>query len=122
MATDILEGYALSPQQERVWVLQQGAQGLPYRAQCAVRVDGPLDLQVFTTALQQVVERHEMLRTTFQRGVIVLFPTHIGQSSNMLFISKSSEALPSYSTAQDLLAMRLPVASFQLDLEKPPLS
>jgi amino acid adenylation domain-containing protein len=65
MTSDMMEGYPLSPQQERVWLLQQGEPGMPYRAQCAIHIEGPLDLQVFTTAMQQVVERHEMLRTTF---------------------------------------------------------
>src|SRR5512145_2560421 len=77
MATEMMEGYGLSPQQERLWLLQQGESALPYRAQCAVRVAGPLDLQVFTTALQQVIERHEMLRTTFQRVPGMTFPVQV---------------------------------------------
>jgi amino acid adenylation domain-containing protein/FkbM family methyltransferase len=61
---EIVEGFRLSPQQERLWLLQQGGSS-PYRAQCAVRVEGDLDLASLQAALHVVVNRHEILRTTF---------------------------------------------------------
>ena len=85
MTTDMLEGYALSPQQERVWLLQQGEPGMPYRAQCAIRIAGLLDLQVFTTALQQVVERHEILRTTFYGLPGMTLPVQVIGTTASLF-------------------------------------
>lgn len=77
MMSDMMEGYPLSPQQERVWLLQQGEPGMPYRAQGAIRIEGSLDLQVFTTALQQVVERHEILRTTFHSVPGMTLPVQV---------------------------------------------
>ena len=55
------EGFHLSPQQKNGWSLQQ----TQYRAFSVIRVDGPLKVQVLESALNTVVERHEILRTTF---------------------------------------------------------
>lgn len=58
------EGFRLSPQQEHLWSLQQAGHAAPYRAQCEVLIDGPLDLELFEAALRGVFARHEILRTT----------------------------------------------------------
>jgi len=67
MPTEIIEGFRLSPQQEHLWLLQQDspAEPCPYRAQCAVLIEGNLDIEVLKVALQDIVNRHEILRTTF---------------------------------------------------------
>jgi hypothetical protein len=61
----MIEGFRLSPQQRHVWSLQQAGHLPSYRVGCAVRVDGPFELKVFEAALRDVVERHEIFRTTF---------------------------------------------------------
>lgn len=58
------DAFKLSPQQKRLW-LQPDQRA--YRAQCAIAIDGPLDVERLKRAVQQIVERHEILRTTFQR-------------------------------------------------------
>src|SRR5688500_2974686 len=60
---ELLEGYQLSPQQERLWLLQQDCSA--FRAQCVVMLEGRLDATALDDALQTVVERHEILRTVF---------------------------------------------------------
>jgi len=65
MQTDVLEGFQLSPQQRHLWSLQQGGDELPYHAQCAVLIEGSLNLQVLRAALRDVSDRYEILRTTF---------------------------------------------------------
>lgn len=60
------EGYRLSPQQQHLWQLHNGDASQPYRAQCAVSIEGKLDVKALQPALEQVVNRHEILRTTFQ--------------------------------------------------------
>ncbi len=62
-----IEGFRLSPQQSHLWRLQPDAGAVPYRAHCTVCIDGPLDIARLQAALAQLVERHELLRTTFQR-------------------------------------------------------
>jgi amino acid adenylation domain-containing protein len=64
MATQI-EGYRLSPLQKHLWLLQQD--GSAYLSQCVIRLDGELDEEKLKEAVQSVVERHQILRTTFQR-------------------------------------------------------
>ena len=74
MQTTVIEGVPLSPQQRHLWSLQQtGGDELPYRAQCAVLIEGSLDLQVLRAALRDVSNRYEILRTTFRcpRGMTV---------------------------------------------------
>ncbi|HAG82191.1 MAG TPA: non-ribosomal peptide synthetase, partial [Cyanobacteria bacterium UBA12227] len=61
-----IEGFSLSPQQERLWLLQQTRNSQPYRAQCAVLIEGNLNTQLLELALQKTVEKHEILRTNFQ--------------------------------------------------------
>ncbi|HYP40810.1 MAG TPA: condensation domain-containing protein, partial [Chloroflexia bacterium] len=70
-----IEGFRLSPQQRQLWACRQRShaeQGAPatrrapYRAECAIAIKGNLDPHVLYAALGRLVERHEVLRTTFQ--------------------------------------------------------
>ncbi|MGE5321731.1 MAG: amino acid adenylation domain-containing protein, partial [Actinomycetota bacterium] len=63
--TAAIQGYRLSSQQERVWLLEQ-AEGSPTcRVRCDVLIQGPLDRHRLEAALADVVARHEILRTSF---------------------------------------------------------
>lgn len=58
--------FPLSFAQQRLWLLEQLVPGLPmYNMSGFVRFSGPLDRQAVKQCLAAVVERHEMLRTTF---------------------------------------------------------
>ena len=61
----VVEGYQLSPQQTRIWWLQQADGGQAYRAQSAVLMEGDLDLGTLKAAISEVVNRHEILRANF---------------------------------------------------------
>lgn len=65
MENRTIEGFRLSPQQKHLWSLQQGSQA--YLAQCAVRLEGNLQAEALRAALETVIDRHEILRTTFAR-------------------------------------------------------
>jgi amino acid adenylation domain-containing protein len=65
MQKEIIEGFQLSPQQKHLWLLCGNDRGTVYRAQCAVRLDGPLDERVLREAVKNVVRRYEILRTSF---------------------------------------------------------
>jgi amino acid adenylation domain-containing protein/non-ribosomal peptide synthase protein (TIGR01720 family)/FkbM family methyltransferase len=65
MSQELIEGFRLSPQQQRLWTAQAG--GRAFMAQCAVDIKGPLDSASLREALREVVARHEALRTTFQQ-------------------------------------------------------
>jgi amino acid adenylation domain-containing protein len=62
----IIEGFRLSPQQSRLWLLQQDSQASPYYAQSTVLLEGKLNAQMLKAALDRLVQRHEILRTTFR--------------------------------------------------------
>jgi amino acid adenylation domain-containing protein len=67
MASANSMGFRLSPQQKHLWSLQKSDCKSPYRAQCAVLISGNLDRAVLKEALRQVVNRHEILRSSFHR-------------------------------------------------------
>jgi amino acid adenylation domain-containing protein len=61
-----IDGFRLSPQQEHLWLLHQQGGGPTYRAQCAISIEGELDTNRLRAALDEVVQQHEILRTTFR--------------------------------------------------------
>jgi amino acid adenylation domain-containing protein len=58
-----VQGYRLSPQQRRLWLLQRGA---IFPAQCVILLEGELNEQALQEALHNVIRRHEILRTAFR--------------------------------------------------------
>jgi amino acid adenylation domain-containing protein len=65
MPTETLSGFRLSPQQERLWHLQQT--GFAYGAFCAVEIEGALDINDLKAAVQDSVNCHDSLRSHFHR-------------------------------------------------------
>jgi len=63
----LVQGFRLSPQQNHLWSLLQSNQGEAFHARCAVLIEGSLDTDLLKSALDDVVNRHEILHTTFQR-------------------------------------------------------
>src|ERR1044071_8091362 len=60
-----IEGFQLSPQQRRLWRLSGGCVDSIYRSHCSINIEGPLDVDVLREAFQEVITRHEIVRTTF---------------------------------------------------------
>ncbi|MFK7033461.1 condensation domain-containing protein, partial [Flavobacterium oreochromis] len=61
------ESYPLTPSQQRLWVLSQlegGSQA--YNMPAVVRLKGELDIINFEKAFQELIARHEILRTCFR--------------------------------------------------------
>ncbi|HVN78384.1 MAG TPA: amino acid adenylation domain-containing protein [Terriglobia bacterium] len=61
---DVMQGYRLSPKQKNLWQKRSGPQA--FRAQCAIQITGNLRVAALMEAVQEVVVRHEILRTVFQ--------------------------------------------------------
>jgi len=81
-----IEGFRLSPQQKRLWLLQQAGHSQPYRAQCAVLIEGNLNTDTLEAAIQKVVERHEILRTNFQDLPGMNLPLQVIADNSLLAI------------------------------------
>src|SRR5215217_2335831 len=64
MSEEIVHGYRLSPQQKRLWHLQDTHRGA-FWSRCAVKMAGLVDQERLESAIYRVVEEHEILRTTF---------------------------------------------------------
>jgi amino acid adenylation domain-containing protein len=59
--------FPLSFAQQRLWFLDQLEPGNPlYNNPAAIRLTGPLDLTALEQVLNEIVRRHEILRTTFR--------------------------------------------------------
>src|SRR5439155_15533509 len=57
---------ALSFAQQRLWFLAQLEPNSPlYTIPALIRLDGPLDVPALQRSLNEIVRRHEVLRTTF---------------------------------------------------------
>jgi amino acid adenylation domain-containing protein len=74
---DATEGFRLSPQQKCLWSLQQIAGGDRYRAFRTISVDGPLQREALERAISSIVQRHEILRTTFHRAPGIKTPFQV---------------------------------------------
>src|ERR1051325_9289091 len=60
-----IEGFRLSPQQKRVWLLEQAGGSQAYRSVCVLYIEGELDQEKLQAAWQEVVARNEILRTVY---------------------------------------------------------
>ncbi|MGC1676242.1 MAG: amino acid adenylation domain-containing protein [Candidatus Binataceae bacterium] len=88
METHAIEGFRLSPQQRRLWSLQQAGGELPYRAQCAVLIDGKLKPKILSAVLQALSDRYEILRTTFRSSNEATTPLQWVNQQSTLSIEK----------------------------------
>src|SRR3989442_12549150 len=86
-------GFRLSPQQR----LLLASTGPSEAAQCAVLLDGPVDRGRFQEALDCIVARHEILRTTFVQPAGVRIPQQM----------IGTESAPAWSLEQERSAARL---------------
>lgn len=77
MSQAVLEGFAISPEQERVWQQQEAhTGGASLRAEAVVAVTGVAAERV-GEALTHAVRRHEILRTRFERVPGLLWPVQV---------------------------------------------
>ncbi|HEY6802287.1 MAG TPA: amino acid adenylation domain-containing protein [Pyrinomonadaceae bacterium] len=75
---ETVAGFQLSPQQGRLWLLQESDAGTSaYRAQSVVRLEGELQPQLLEAALCSVIERHEILSTSFQSQPGMFLPLQV---------------------------------------------
>jgi len=60
--------YKLSYAQQRLWILDQIEGSAHYNISSALRLEGNLNQEVFQRTFDTILERHEILRTTYELG------------------------------------------------------
>ncbi|MFY9575006.1 MAG: amino acid adenylation domain-containing protein, partial [Blastocatellia bacterium] len=65
MQREIIAGFRLSPQQKRLWLLQEPENSSAFRSECTVLIEGDLKEELLESALEMVLARHEIFRTRF---------------------------------------------------------
>ncbi|MBD2245040.1 non-ribosomal peptide synthetase [Nostoc sp. FACHB-888] len=81
-----IEGFQISPQQKRLWLLQLEANHQPYRVQCAVLVEGKIEHSILEKAIHNVWAKYEILRTSFPTLAGMAVPLQvIGQEASIKF-------------------------------------
>lgn len=107
--------------QQRLWILDQLQPGDPtYNIAVAVRLRGPLDATALAESLNEVVQRHESLRTTFtqQEGE----PVQVVSRSLILSLPvQSLRALPEADREAELEVLTAIEAQQSFDLARGPL-
>lgn len=65
MQNKTISGFQLSPQQKRLWLLQENSSA--YITQCAICIEGNLNSEILKIAVEKIIERHAIIRTRFCR-------------------------------------------------------
>lgn len=72
-----VEGYRLSPQQRRLWLLNPRDEWHSYVAECIISIRGPAEPALLRRSLEEVAVRNEILRTAFRRAPGINVPLQI---------------------------------------------
>ena len=112
---------ALSFAQQRLWFFDQLEPGLPaYNIPAAIRLKGPLDLAALERSLNEIVERHESLRTTF--GKVAGQPTQvIAPALTIKLPVIDLRALPAIERETEMRRLSAAEAQRPFDLSRGPL-
>ncbi|MEO0538403.1 MAG: amino acid adenylation domain-containing protein [Cyanobacteria bacterium P01_A01_bin.123] len=116
MLSQTIEGFRLSPQQKQLWSLQQG--GKAYCCQCVLRITGDLQVETLKSAIQQIVDRHEILRTSFHRQPGMRVPIQVINGDSTFWYQEVSQNDPEYESIEALCQEE---RRFVFDFEQGPL-
>src|SRR5262245_39383633 len=70
-----VSGFPLSLQQRQLWGWRN--ESTAFRAQCVVLLKGNLNKKLLAETINEVVKRHEILRTTFRQVPGLKFPIQV---------------------------------------------
>lgn len=109
-----VQGFRPSPQQLRVWSMQQ-EWGTVLPARLKVRVEGELERSLLERAVERVVTRHEILRTTFRSLPGVSVPLQVvGETASVLRVDLDTLADGRQELRLELPALCADAASLEL--------
>ncbi len=118
----VQDSYPLSPSQQRLWVLSQLDTGsLAYNLPFSMELEGDFNIDIFSRAIDIIIDRHEILRTVFREDEsgaprqYILSPTELQFHISRLDFSNSADPKQE---AHDYIATD---AATLFDLQKGPL-
>jgi amino acid adenylation domain-containing protein len=114
----------LSFSQQRMWFLDQLEPGAPtYNLRVLLRLSGPLDRQALARSFQEVVRRHEVLRTAFREeaGVPVQMIQAVLPPPELAVPLIDLSAVPAAAREAESLRRMREIAAGSFDLAHPPL-
>ena len=77
-----IQGFQLSPQQKRLWLLQENSSA--YRAICAIVIEGNLQVNILKLTLEKLVNKYEILRTKFYKPRGIKIPIQVVENNPAL--------------------------------------
>ncbi|UCH92900.1 MAG: amino acid adenylation domain-containing protein, partial [Candidatus Aminicenantes bacterium] len=116
-----LKRFPLSFSQERLWLLDQLEDlGATYNVWIGLRLTGPLQIAILERCLNEIISRHEVLRTTFsqEEGQPVQV---IGQAFSIPLPVEDMQQVPKEKQPEHLMHMAEEEVEHPFDLEKGPL-
>jgi amino acid adenylation domain-containing protein len=75
--TATIQGFQLSLQQEHLWAQQQGTPNAPFGVCGQIAINGPIQHDTLAKALQTLIQRHEIFRTTFSYPPSMTLPVQM---------------------------------------------
>ncbi|MDZ8030983.1 amino acid adenylation domain-containing protein [Nostoc sp. DedSLP04] len=84
----IIQGFPLSPQQKHLWLLQESSN--LYCSQCAILVEGNVNVEVLKEALEKVIAKNEILRTSFHRPRGLKIPVQVIETNTSVSFDEYS--------------------------------
>src|SRR5690348_2235409 len=118
MSQEFIQGYRLSPQQRRLWLLRQ----FDHAAWCAVRTDGELNVETLRRAIHQVVSQQEILRTTFKLLPGMTIPVQvISDEPDVVFTIHDLTQLSADEQESRIKTLCGEIADRKIDLQELPL-
>ncbi len=76
------EAFRLSSQQKHLWLLQQADSSFSFRTQSAIMIEGLIDLEALKSSVDSVINRQEILRTTFHCAPGEIIPLQVITNGN----------------------------------------
>ena len=119
---EISEGFRLSPQQRRLWMLQQADGATSWRARSIVLVEGPCDSKFLQAAVDEVMRRHEALQLSFQSLPGMKIPLQLKDEEQRASLTTPQCWDNLESREQQLRLLALLKTGANVDSEKPLLS
>src|SRR5438105_2772940 len=105
MTAASIQGFNLSPQQKHLWSLQ--ADGDAFYSRCVLTIEGQLTLDRLQAAMQRVIGKQEILRSTLIKPFGLKFPLQHVASPGLLDSPLRVE-LSTPSPRESVLCLRLP--------------